>query len=657
MTSWRTIAGALAGIVAAATLAAQTPQDTPTFRAGVQMIDVDVVVTDKDGKPVRDLTREDFEIVEHGKSQTIRTFSQIDLPFENPAALAARRARDVEPDVVTNTVPEGRTYVLLLGAWSVPEDALRARHVAERWLDEVVQPLDRVAVVHVLGTFTDGQPFTSSRRQILHSINRMLTGAALPGAAGGGFVNRELEHWSAIKGVADRLGSIAGRRKAIVWITEPPTLHPLAGLETGPFRRVTNDPREQLALAWGQILAAWNEAAQTAVHNNVAIYPIDPRGLTTSLGIGSLVEQASMREVAEETGGVAVVNTNNFSRFFENIVQDTSTYYLLGYSPEPEQTDGDFHSIQVRVKREGLTVRARRGYYAPSANAKPAKPLPAPPEGVSLAARDVLRKPVATQGLGIDVSTTAFKGNGKDASVVITAHVRGQMLEFDKGRRLAVSYQVFDVEGKVATGFYKVFGFNLGDVSKARATGTGLQFVERVNLKPGRYELRLVAEQPDGPIGSVVAPIEAGKFEDELEISGVALASRRANEVLLVGDRRLRGVLADDATALRTFRATDGLSAYAEVYTELDERASEMRYDVIRIATLASTIANAAGAVVARGQVQKVIGEPAGKSVREGFRSDFDLSKLTPGSYVLTLEARAGRERKAVTRQIPFTVE
>ena len=70
MTAWRTIAGALAGIVAAATLAATTantaPQDLPTFRGGVQMIDVDVVVTDRDGKPVRDLTRDDFEIVESG---------------------------------------------------------------------------------------------------------------------------------------------------------------------------------------------------------------------------------------------------------------------------------------------------------------------------------------------------------------------------------------------------------------------------------------------------------------------------------------------------------------------------------------------------------------------------------------------------------------
>jgi len=658
MTVTRLLQGVFIAIVAAATLLAQgaasAPQDTPTFRSGIQLIDVDVVVTDRDGKPVRDLTRDDFEIIEGRKPQTVRTFSLIDLPFEQPPALAARRAHTVEPDVVSNAAPDGRTYVLLLAA-KTDLEAMRSRHVAERWLDEVVQPFDRVAVVHVEGTFTEGQAFTSSRRLILDSINHMIWGTGARALGGTVSVTRELERWRAIKAISERLGSIGGRRKAIVWITDPPILHPLAGAEKLPPLSIL-DPGSQIAQAWGQILAAWQEAAQTAVHNNVAIYPIDASGLTPEGP--SIFDQDAMRKVAEETGGVAVVNTNNFSDFFASILQDASTYYLLGYSPEPEHTDGDFHSIQVRVKRAGVTVRARRGYYAPSAGAKPAKALPAPPEGVSLAAREALRKPVPTKGLAVDVSTVAFKGQGKEASVVITGHVRGQTLDFAAGRRLAVSYQVFDAEGKVATGFYKVFGFNLGNESKARASGTGLQFVERVALKPGRYELRLVAEQPDGPIGSVVAPIEAGKFEDELELSGVALASKRANEVLLVGDRSLRGLLADDATALRRFRAMDGLRAYAEVYTELDQSNPSIRYEVIRVATLTAAITNAAGTVVARGQTQRVSGEPAGKSLREGFRADFDLTRLTPGNYVLTVEARTPSDRKRVaTRQIPFVIE
>ena len=616
----------------------------PTFRAGVQLIEVDVVVTDKDGNPVRDLTQDDFEIVENGRPQPIRTFTLIDLPLERAAEPGAASAP--EPDVVGNSVPEGRTYVLVLDADS---GNLRARHVAERWLNEVVQLNDRVAVVNARGTFSDAQPFTSSRRLILDAINRLIWGAGAGSDRLPPHV-RQINALRAVKEIAERLAAIGGRRKAIVWICEDLSLHPQAGLKPGQL----NNP---FANAADLILDAWRDAARAAVNNNVTIHPVDPAGLTNDLGMGELVRQASMREVAEETGGRVLVNSNNFSDVFAAIVRDASTYYLLGYTPEPEQTDGQFHAIDVRIKRKGLTVRARRGYYAPDPKALPPKPLPVPPEGVSLAARDALRKPVATPGLGIDVTTTSFRGNGKDSSVVITAHVRGNTLEFEAGRRLAVSYQVFDLEGKVATGFYKVFGFSLGSETKSRATGTGLQFVERVSLKPGRYELRLVAEQPGGPIGSVVAPIEAGRFEDELELSGVALASRRAPEVLLVGDRPLKSALSVDPTALRSFRASDGVSAYAEVYTELDNNVSDAYLAAIRVATVGGAITTPEGVPLVRGQSQRVAAAPAGKMLREGFRTDFDLSRLTPGRYVVMIEGASGRDRKrTVTRQIPIDI-
>ena len=644
----RPVLGVAIGILTAATLLAQAPpapQDTPTFRAGVQLIDVDVVVTDKDGKPVRDLTRDDFEIIEDGKSQEIRTFTLIDLPVESPAQLAARRARDVEPDVVTNTTPEGRSYVLFLDA----SMNLRARHLAEKWLDEVMQPGDRVAVVNVRGSSKDSQPFTGSRRLVLDGINRMIWSSADSTDTVNQInqTTQSLITLNALREISERLGTIPGRRKAIVWIGTPPLLHLIPG--------------SRFAMEGEAILAAWIEASRAAINNNVAIYPVDPSGLTHSLGLTSLVQTASLREIAEETGGVAVgANSNEFSRGFATIVQDASSYYLLGYSPERDLSDGKFHGIQVRVKRRDVEVRARRGYYArpPGAALTPKTPLPDPPAGVSLAARDSLRRPVPDRGLGLDISTAPFKSSEKEASVVITAHVRGMTLDYNAGRQLSVAYQVLDADGKVATGSYKVFGFKMGDESKARATGTGLQFVERITLKPGRYELRLVAEQPGGPLGSVVTTIDADKFEKDIDLSGVALASRSANEVLLVGDKSLRSVLPDDATALRRFRAADGLSAYAEVYTDLDDGIPSARYDAINVATLTSTISSPAGAVVVRGQAKKVIGQAAGKSLREGFRTDFDLAKLTPGNYVLTIEARAGRGAKdAVTRSIPFTVE
>jgi VWFA-related protein len=639
--------GLLLGPAVAAALAVSASGQQPvqpTFRGGVRLIDVDVVVTDQNGRPIRGLTADDFEIVEDGRPQTIRTFSVVDLPFDPPAVLAERRSRDVEPDVVTNTAPEGRTYVLLIDAGN-----LRARHVAERWLDEVVQPSDRVAVVHAQGTFSDSQSFTSSRRLILQSIDRMIWGASAAGDARPVHL-RPLDTLRALREIAERLGAVAGRRKAIVWLGDGINLHPHARLTVNAA-----GPPDRFVTQMAELLTSWQETARAAVDNNVAIYPVDPTGLTETLGVVELARIDSLREVAEETGGVTVgVSTNTFSEGFATIVQDASAYYLLGYSPEPEHTDGKFHPIRVRVKRPDVTVRARRGYYAPdpareaSAAAAPAASLP---EGVSTAAAAALRRPVPVAGLGVDVFTLPFRGTGRDGSVLIGAHVHARDLDLSAGRTLAVSYQVFDLEGRVATGAYKVFEMNLEPARRDVAADTGFRFLERVTLRPGRYELRLVAEQPDRALGSVHAHIEVPDYRGPLLMSGVALASQDASqEVALVGDETLERALRAEPTARRRFHARERLVAFVEVYTAAQRFGEDEGVEVT------GTLAPPGGDTVRRVTARSA-GIPGRGPGAYGFRADIPLAGLTPGTYVLTLEARSARQRnKPVTRQVPFTV-
>ncbi len=635
-------------------------QDVPTFREGVQLVEVDVIVTDRLGNPVRDLTKDDFEIIEEGRAQTVRTFSLVDLPVPPPAPTLQPGRLDLEPDTATNAAPEGRTYVLLLDSESTvqppmgPEILLRTKLIARQFLSEAVRPGDQVAVIHAQGSTTDGQGFTANRLLIDRAIDRF--GRGLAGGDVRLFdaerVTRTRTTYQALTDLAARLGATSGRRKIIVWIGGQISVHPERFCESSS-RGIS-----PICAATGVLQAALRDMLQAAARNNVAVYPVDPVGLTPEMGRDELIRQASLRSVAEDTGGVATVNTNNFADAYTAIVRDASTYYLLGYSPDRDHPqNGSFHPITVRVKRPDVTVRARPGYYT-AGQAAPSKPLPAPPEGVSHLARDALRRPLSTRGLGIDITTTAFRGSGSSASVVITAHVRGESLKFDADQRLAVSYQVFDIDGKVATGFYKVFSFNLRPESLERATEKGLQFVERITLKPGRYELRLVAEQPGGPIGSVVAHIDAAKFEGELELSGIALARRRTNEVLLVGDKALRSSLSADATALRGFKAADGLSVYAEVYTEV---ADALRIPIADrdVASLNATLTDTAGTVVARARTERVKAESLpDRRVREGFRSSFDLSGVQPGSYAVVLEARSTETgKRTVRRQVPFTVE
>ena len=110
-------------------------------------------------------------------------------------------------------------------------------------------------------------------------------------------------------------------------------------------------------------------------------------------------------------------------------------------------------------------------------------------------------------------------------------------------------------------------------------------------------------------------------------------------------------------TALRHFRPADGLSVYAEVYTKL-KTSDHLPAGAGGNASLNATVATPSGEVILRGQGQRVSIDAVDEMLREGFRTDFDLTAVTPGSYVLTLDAQSPVDRKkTVRRQIPFTVE
>ena len=179
-----------------------------------------------------------------------------------------------------------------------------------------------------------------------------------------------------LKNVADWFGSVRGRRKAILFVSEgiDYDIHDIIP-GTGSTHRGAS-----------MILDSTRDAIAAATRSNVAIYGIDPRGLTdlgdesieiqsfpddTSLGIGpgSLqnelrLSQDSLRTLSDETGGFAVVNQNDFASAFQRIVEDNSSYYVLAYYP-PDARPGRYHKIEVRVSRPDLIVRARRGHVTP----------------------------------------------------------------------------------------------------------------------------------------------------------------------------------------------------------------------------------------------------------------------------------------------------
>src|SRR5262245_871462 len=638
---WAAVAAT--GVVAAvAVVAGQTPArggqpQPPTFRAEVQYVEIDADVTDPQGRFVRGLTRFDFQLFEDGMQQDLVEFRLVDLPVEAPLPPLDSDRAPVEPDVTTN-IGEGRMYVFLLdkpyGAGNIGNDVINSRNWARRFIEGSLRPNDIAAVVHVQGNIRDGQPFTSNRRLLEASVDTSNFDATATAGAGPDEQALAIRNtFQAIQDISERLGPVTGRRKTILWINGSAPFDP---------SDISGDAARQGSVAFMQ-----RDAIRAATRNNVAIYAIDPAGLTTSQGAGELKRAGALRAIAEETGGEAIVGTNNPGPAIERIVSRSSTYYLLGYYPSIDHRDGKFHNVSVKTRRPGLTVRAKRGYYAPTAEAAGTAARPRSLlDGLSVGGREAIRSPAPVRGLEVQLSAAPFKGTKNAASVLIAVQFGGRSLRLGANDQVEISYQPIDRQGKLEKGFRKVFTLNLRPNSRTTAERTGLRFVDRLELPPGRHELRLAAHQPTGGTGSVVAQIEVPDFTKEpLMLSGVVLASRNAAAPqLLLSDPKVTKGLRLDPTAVRRFTRDDELTAFAESYVNGPGSAADVE--------VTYTISSEAGVVYHTVPGSKVVNGEAG---RAGYNAKLPLSALEPGNYVITARAMTPRGAEA-WRQTPVTI-
>jgi hypothetical protein len=397
-------------------------------------------------------------------------------------------------------------------------------------------------------------------------------------------------------------------------------------------------------------MASYWDAIREAARNNVAVYPVDPSGLSTSLGRDELLRMAGFRQFAEDTGGRAVVSTNSFRDAFAAIARDSSTYYLMGYSPDRDLSEEPFRRIDVRVSRPEVTVRARRGYYGVEGAAGEAAPSDVLPRDMSAELARALRSPLPVRGLALDAFATPFRDVNRPGSIVFGAHVHGSGLRLDAGERLAVAYLLLDIEGKLVSSRSTVFGLDLTARGHDVARDGGLSFADAAALPAGRYELRLAAEQPGGAVGSVVTYVVVPPDDEELALGGIVLATDGGREVPLTGVPPGAGILSANPTALRRYRGQGSLVAFVQAYGR-----SLGAADIAVTARLAT----ASGDDVVRVDPRLVFDDDGGDGGRRlTFRADFGLDTLAPGRYVLTVEGRTtGRPARTASRQVLFSVE
>lgn len=615
MRSSRGVVGCL--LVVASSLAVAQPQ----FRAVVTEVEVDVSVTDGDGNFVRGLGPDDFEILEDGQPQRLSAFSVVDIPVATPASV--KDALAVAGDVTSNAeAAGGRLWVMLLDTPTRGDSETQAtrtrrtQNAARRFVEEAMAPADSMAVIHVHGTTRQSQALTRDKRLLLHSIERfsMGVGSVAPETGAEG-VTRIISLFRVIEDLSARLGAITSRRTAVLWFG--------GGI---PFT---------LAETANTLPSWYRDAIRAAQRNNVAIYAIDPGGLGTK----GILDLAGLRVVAEDTGGEAIVNTNEFIRGFARIVRDNSTYYLLGYSPRVEHVDGQFHAITVRVKRPGVRVRARRGYLAPErAEAERSRAAAAAIPPVI----DALRSPIPRTDLDVGLTLAPFR-SARAGSVVLGASVSGAALRGDE-RMADLAYRVINTDGKVIlerSGSRPITPVAQSATSPGSMPRFVFHFSDRFEVPFGRYEIRLGARVRETAIGTVVAYVEVPDVRDKsLALSGLLVGPRTAGAM---GGDGLLSILAE-----RTFRPTDVLKVSGALYARRNVPIDRVILDTV--------VRNEAGAAVLM-ESSSASALTSGDNNERQFTFDLPLSSLTAGAYTVAVNAsERGRGRPAATREVPIWI-
>jgi VWFA-related protein len=379
-----------------------------TFRSGINFVTVDAYVSDSKGQPITDLKQSDFEIIEDNKPQKIEQFRFIKVdgnpkPGEPPPQ-EIRNRDDEEREAARD---DTRVFVIFLDDYHTRlGSSLAVRQPLSEFIQNQLRPLDLVAIMYPL-TPTSDVDFTRNHERIIGAIQKF-EGRKYRYEPRNLFEEqyqrapteiveqiRNQVVMTALRGLSVRLGSIREGRKSIIYVSEglqamlPPQLrsadasmgklgnpqafNPLAG---------ENDSREQTAqtFATADLYSQLRDVFIAATRNNTAIYTLDPRGLATNEfdideNVGPQQDQTmlqastnTLRSIAEETDGRAIVGRNDLAKGLQQALQDSAAYYLIGYTSVQAPVDGKFHQIKVQLsaaaKKRGLQVRARRGYWA-----------------------------------------------------------------------------------------------------------------------------------------------------------------------------------------------------------------------------------------------------------------------------------------------------
>jgi VWFA-related protein len=549
-----------------------------TIRTAVDLVEIDALVTDRDGKPIKGLTKEQFSLTENGRPQTISTFEYNDVEKIETAAAAGQPPITIPLGTVAALeqvkaqVRDRRLIVFFFDMTSLePEDQLRSTRAAEKFLRERMTPADLVGVVAFGNTLQVIANLTNDRALLLDAVKSLVPGheaelAAMVAAAaqdgetavtedtGSAFTADDTEFnvfntdrkLAAMEAVSNILDGIPGKKAVIQF--------------TGGITQTGEENRSQLTAA--------TNAANRA---NVSIYTVDSRGLLAeipggdaSVGAASgramytgaaVFQQTQARQdsretlatLAADTGGRSFFDVGDFNKIFEAVQEDTSGYYLLGYYSTDTARDGRWRRVNVKIKLPpGAHLRYREGYYAPKNFSIFTT------EDRERQLEEAMNSPTPEVELPIAVETAQFRIDRDQIFVPIAAKLAPSALQWAEKRGSRETAFDFAAEVRDAR-TRRVVGALRDTVTVKLDAQRFEQILQRalvyqggVLLAPGTYQLKFLArENESGRIGTFEEQLTLPPPQPaQLQLSSVLLSSQ-VEQVQKTSEVKMQALAAD----------------------------------------------------------------------------------------------------------------
>lgn len=483
------------------------------YRTTTRLVILDIVATDSKGNIVSDLKPEEIEILDNGKEQR-----KVDFSFIHPNAekAATQVQMHLPPDVYTNArqYQDNSSYNIIL--FDVLNSSFTSMAYAH---DEIMKYLDNTppnqpTAIYALGNklwllhdfTTDHQALKEVIRKFKGQGSQMVTGEDAEGhkrkstfqTAGADHVWTTLD---AFKAIARIMGVYKGR-KNLIWVSESFVVDTMPDIQTARGPLFMTEYSRQV-----------EEMSDALMEAQIAIYPIDPAGLTGEAFrpiLSNFSSHSSLREMAAKTGGKAFMNRNDLDVGIRDSIDDGSSYYTTSYHPTNKTWDGKLRKIEVKSTRPGVTLRYREGYYAVDPSILPGNQKQAKQTSMDFAeALDPDMPPSTGVLFQAQVVPPSEKTQNK---VLVNFALDPHMITFQKqpdGKQHAEVSCVawaFPVKGKPLGSGGGTVKANVDDATLNKIMQSAFPCRQSLTLEPGNYELTLgVIDQLTRKMGTLTA--------------------------------------------------------------------------------------------------------------------------------------------------------